>query len=103
MEKRSKPGGKPIKGRRRKTQERKRRNAPKAAVRSNSPAGAEKKEVARLTHELGEAREQQAASEILEGIFHIGASSKNKLGLTITLLRSNYALSTALAGLVVET
>ena len=66
MKRRSKAGGELIKGRRRKTPEPKRRNAPKAAARSNSSPIAEETEVARLTRELNEALEQQAAtSEVL--------------------------------------
>ena len=74
MKKRSKAGGEPIKGRRRKTQEPKRlnapepkqrRNLPKAAMRSNSSIGNET-EVAQLTRDRDEALEQQTAtSEVL--------------------------------------
>ena len=60
MKRRSKAGGEPIKGRRRKTPEPKRRTAPKAVRRSNSPPAAP--EVARLTRELNEALEQQTAT-----------------------------------------
>ena len=56
MKRRSKAGGEPIKGRRRKTPEPKRRNAPKAVARSNSSPASEETEVARLTRELNEAR-----------------------------------------------
>ena len=66
MKKRSRAGGEPIKGRRRKTPEPRRRIAPKAVPRSNSPPTQEETEVARLTRELNEALEQQAAtSEVL--------------------------------------
>jgi GAF domain-containing protein len=64
MKKRSRAGGEPIKGRRRKTPEPKRRNAPRAVPRSksskSSPPGEEK--VARLTRERDEALEQQTAT-----------------------------------------
>ena len=60
MKKRSKAGGEPIKGRRRKTPEPKRRTAPKAVRRFNSSPAAP--EVARLTRELNEALEQQTAT-----------------------------------------
>jgi GAF domain-containing protein len=70
MKRRSRAGGKPIKGRRRKTPEPKRHTAPKAVVRSNSPAAAEKTEVAWLTHELSEAREQQAATSEILGVIN---------------------------------
>ena len=62
MKRRSRAGGEPFKGRRGKTPEPKRRNAPKAAIRSNSPPTQEETEVARLTRELNEAREQQTAT-----------------------------------------
>ena len=63
MKRRSKAGGEPVKGRRRKTRRPKRRNAPKAVVRSNSPASAGKTEVAQLT-----AREQEAAASERLGV-----------------------------------
>jgi class 3 adenylate cyclase len=67
MKRRSRAGGEPIKGRRPKTPEPKRRNAPKTAALSNSSG--EETEVARLTRELNEALERQAAtSEVLEVI-----------------------------------
>ena len=65
MKRRSKAGGEPIKGRRRKTPGPKRRNAPKAVPRSksykSSPPG-EPTEVARVTRERDEALEQQTAT-----------------------------------------
>src|SRR5277367_3559849 len=69
MKRRSRAGGEPNKARRRKTLEPKRRNAPRTAARSNSSPTAEETEVARLTRELREALEQQAAtSEVLQAI-----------------------------------
>jgi hypothetical protein len=62
MKQRSRAGGELTKGRRRKTSERKRRNTPKALQRSNSSVAGEETEIARLTCELNEALEQQAAS-----------------------------------------
>ena len=63
MKRRSRAGGEPIKGRRRKTPEPKRRNAPKAVPRSNSSPTTRGDEVARLTREnagrLSELREWQ--------------------------------------------
>jgi signal transduction histidine kinase len=67
MRRRSRAGSEPVKARRRKTATRKRRNAPKA-VRQSAAAGRET-EVARLSRELREAREQQTAtSEVLRVI-----------------------------------
>jgi two-component system NtrC family sensor kinase len=67
MKKRSKAGGEPIKGRRRKAPEPKHRIVPKAAPRANSSATGKETEVTRLTRELNEARDQQTAtSEVLQ-------------------------------------
>jgi GAF domain-containing protein len=70
MKRRSRAGGgKLVKARRRKTVTLKRSNAPKAMRRRNSSAASPETEVARLTRELHEALEQQAAtSEILHVI-----------------------------------
>ena len=61
MKRRSRAGGEPIKGQRRKTAELERRNAPKAVARSNSSPTTKKTEVAQLTREnaglLSELRE----------------------------------------------
>ena len=61
MRRRSRAGGEPVKTRRRKTATRKRGNAPKA-VRRSSFGSRPETEVARLTRELVEAREQQTAT-----------------------------------------
>ena len=58
MKKRSKAGGEPIKGRRRKTQAPKRHDARKVAARSNPPTIAEEAKVARLGRGRDEAVEQ---------------------------------------------
>ncbi|HXW49591.1 MAG TPA: GAF domain-containing protein [Xanthobacteraceae bacterium] len=69
MKRRSGAGGEPIKGRRRKAPKPKRRNAPKAVTRSNSTTSGKETEVARLSRELNEALERQAAtSEVLQVI-----------------------------------
>jgi GAF domain-containing protein len=67
MKRRSKAGDKAIKGRCRETPAPKRSNAPKVQARSNSPPTQEGTEVARLTRELNETREQQTAtSDVLQ-------------------------------------
>ncbi len=69
MKRRSRRGGKPIKGRRRKAPQPKRRSARKVVARSNSSPTVEETEVARLGRELSEAVEQQTAtSEVLQVI-----------------------------------
>ena len=69
MKRRSRAGGGPIKGRRRKTPEPRRSNAPEAGGRSKSAPAQEDTQVARLTRELSEARQQQTAtSDVLQVI-----------------------------------
>jgi hypothetical protein len=66
MKRRSKAGGEAIKGRRRKSPK---PNAPKATSPAVSPPTGEAAEVARLTRELNEALERQAAtSDVLQVI-----------------------------------
>jgi GAF domain-containing protein len=69
MKRRSRAGGEPIKGRRRKTPDPKRRNVLKDTPAPDLPNSKNDLEVRRLTRELSEAREQQAAtSEVLKAI-----------------------------------
>jgi signal transduction histidine kinase len=69
MKRHSRTGGEPIKGRRRKAPEPKRRNAPKTVAPSNLSIAGKETEVARLTLERNEALEQlKAASEVLQVI-----------------------------------
>jgi hypothetical protein len=66
MKRRSRAGGEPIKSRRGKMPEPKRRNAPKVQGRAKLSPAAEETEVARLTRELSEERKQRTAtSEVL--------------------------------------
>jgi two-component system NtrC family sensor kinase len=62
MKRRSRAVGETSKARRRKAPKPQRRNAPKATAPSTSPPAGEQAEVARLTRELSEAREQHAAT-----------------------------------------
>jgi hypothetical protein len=62
MKRRSRAGREAIKGRRRKTPEPERGNAPKPTGAFNTSTGFEETKVARLTHELREALEQQSAT-----------------------------------------
>ena len=69
MKRRSKAGGAPIKGRRRKPPKPEHHNAPKTAPRSKPSPSSQGRLVARLTHELRETTEQHTAtSEILRVI-----------------------------------
>jgi signal transduction histidine kinase len=69
MKRHSRTGGEPIKGRRRKAPEPKRRKAPKTVAPSNLSIAGKETEVARLTLERNEALEQlKAASEVLQVI-----------------------------------
>ena len=69
MKRRSRAGGEPIKGRRPKTPEPKRRNAPKTTPSLDASHSENKTEVVRLARELNDALERQTAtSEILNVI-----------------------------------
>jgi GAF domain-containing protein len=69
MKRRSRAGGEPTKGRRRKAAKPIRRNAPKAPARSSSSYRETETDVARLSRELSEALEQQkATSDLLQVI-----------------------------------
>jgi hypothetical protein len=65
MRRRSRAGGEPVKTRRRKTVTLKRRNARRAVRRRSSHVVGEETEITRLTRELNEAREQQAATAVV--------------------------------------
>ena len=62
MRRRSRAGGEPVKAQRRKAATLKRRSGPKTVRRGSSSAAAEETEVARLTRELNESSERQAAT-----------------------------------------
>jgi class 3 adenylate cyclase len=100
MKRRSKLGGEPIKGRRRKTPDPKRRSVPKDAPASHVPNSEKELEVRRLVRKLSEAREQQAAtSEVLRAIS--GSSFDLRTVLDI-LLRSAARLCNADQGTVAQ-
>ena len=67
MRRRSKAGGQPAKAHRRKTVARKSHITPKA-VRRRSFAGTDETKLARLTHELSDARQQQTATSEILGV-----------------------------------
>jgi GAF domain-containing protein len=86
MKRRSRAGGEPIKGPRRKTPEPKRLNALKVTIRSNSSTTGKETEVARLTRELSEERKQRAAtSEVL----HLLSGSHGDLNRLFDTILSN--------------
>jgi GAF domain-containing protein/class 3 adenylate cyclase len=102
MGKRSKAGGGP-KRRPRKKPEPKRRAAPKVKARSHSPAAADETEIARLTRELSDARDQQTAmSEVLHAIsrskFELSAVLESAAEAAMRLCRSDGAVIFQLNG-----
>ena len=68
MRRRSKASGEPAKAQRRKTVARKSRITPKAAHPRNPSAAREETKLARLTHELSDARQQQTATSEILGV-----------------------------------
>ena len=98
MKRRSKVSGGQIKGRRRKAPEPKHRNVPKVTPAANVPNRENELDVRRLTRELSEAREQQAAtSEVLKAISGSTFDLRTVLG---TLLQSAVKLCSADQGTV---
>ena len=99
MKQRSRSGGKPIKGRRRKTPA-KHRNVPKDAPPPKVPNSKNEPGFRRLTRELSEAREQQAAtSEVLKAISRSTFDLRTALD---TLLQSAVKLRSADQGTVAQ-
>ena len=86
MKRRSRAGGEPIKGQRRKTPEPKRGNAPKVQARSKLSPATEETEVARLSRELSEERKQRAATA---EVLHLLSGSRGDLNCLFDTILSN--------------
>ena len=86
MKMRSRTGGGPIKGRRRKTPEPKRRSAQDVQARSKVPPATEETEVVRLIRELSEERKQRAATS---QVLHLLSGSHGDLNSLFETILSN--------------
>ena len=98
MRRRSRAGGEPVKTRRRKTVTPKRRNAPKVAHHRELSAAGQETEVARLTKELREAREQQTATAELLRI--ISSSPTDAQPVFDTIVRNFVSLCGSIFGTI---
>src|SRR5204863_7724682 len=86
MRRRSRAGGQPVKTRRRKTVTLKRRNAPKAVHRPSSSASGQEKEVARLSRELRESLNREAATS---AVLRVISSSPGELEAVFQIMLEN--------------
>ena len=86
MKMRPRTGGGPIKGRRRKTPEPKRRSAQDVQARSEVPPATEETEVVRLIRELSEERKQRAATS---QVLHLLSGSHADLNSLFETILSN--------------
>jgi two-component system, NtrC family, sensor kinase len=101
MKRRSEAGGKPAKGRARKTATPKRRVAPKAVGHPGSAAAGQETEIARLTRERDEAlAHQHATAEILSSISSSTTDAKPVFDAIVRNLLRLFGASTALVALL---